>query len=258
MKASAKHTIRHALLRTLPLLPAGAIGGWFTGVYLYWDLYSAELRQMILDQLGSPLQFYLTAAIQYLVYTAVLGFFGWILAGKIGLDRPFRPEKTPMLRSLALGIGCGLLLTLDLPVFGRLIPGLADTYAQAPSAANFASSLLVGGVVEEVMLRLFCMSLIALLLGKLCRRGQDQPSLPTGVLVAANVVSALLFAAGHLPGTVSAFGALTPMLLLRCFLFNGLFGLAFGRLYRKFGIGYAMICHASVHATAKLIWLIFF
>ena len=35
--------------------------------------------------------------------------------------------------------------------------------------------------------------------------------------------------------------ALTSEILIRCFLFNGGLGLAFGHLYRKYGIGYAMI-----------------
>lgn len=66
----------------------------------------------------------------------------------------------------------------------------------------------------------------------------------------------LLFAEGHLPATITMFGALTPLVLLRCFLLNGGLGLAFGWLYRKYGIQYAMIGHAGTHIISKLIWLV--
>jgi membrane protease YdiL (CAAX protease family) len=55
---------------------------------------------------------------------------------------------------------------------------------------------------------------------------------PDGLIEAANIISALLFAAGHLPGT-AAMTTLTPLLLFRCFLFNGGLGLGFGYLYRS-------------------------
>jgi hypothetical protein len=47
------------------------------------------------------------------------------------------------------------------------------------------------------------------------------------------------------------------MLLFRCFLLNGGFGLFFGWLYRKHGIQYAMLAHAALHIVSKLIWTLF-
>ena len=82
------------------------------------------------------------------------------------------------------------------------------------SVPKVVAGLLVGGVIEEVMMRLFVMSLLALILSKLYCKGEMD--IPVWVLAAANVISALLFAAGHLPGTM-AMTELTPILLLRCF-----------------------------------------
>ncbi|MGB4004952.1 MAG: CPBP family glutamic-type intramembrane protease, partial [Halanaerobiales bacterium] len=65
------------------------------------------------------------------------------------------------------------------------------------------------------------------------------------------------FAAGHLPATVTIFGELTPLILFRCFLLNGAFGLFFGWLYYKYGIQYAMISHAMLHIVSKFIWSVF-
>ena len=72
----------------------------------------------------------------------------------------------------------------------------------------------------------------------------------------ANIISALLFAAGHLPTTYILMG-ISPMILLRCFLLNGTFGLFFGWLYRKYGLRYAMVAHAGCHVVSKLIWILF-
>ena len=43
---------------------------------------------------------------------------------------------------------------------------------------------------------------------------------------------------------------LTPMIVLRRMLLNGVFGLAFGWLYRKFGLRYAMIAHGGCHVVS--------
>ena len=73
-----------------------------------------------------------------------------------------------------------------------------------------------------------------------------------------SVLSALLFAAGHLPVTAQTFGGLTPLLIFRCFLMNGAAGLLFGRFYRKYGIQYAILAHMLFHLVSRTIWLIAF
>ena len=77
------------------------------------------------------------------------------------------------------------------------------------------------------------------------------------MIAAANVLAALVFAAGHLPATLMIFGQLTPLLLVRCFLLNGGFGILFGWLYRKYGIQYAILGHMMAHMVSKLIWFLF-
>jgi len=104
------------------------------------------------------------------------------------------------------------------------------------------------------MLRLFFMSLIALIIWKVFAGKRDREHIPAGVFIAANIIAALVFSAGHLPAIISIFGELTPLLLFRCFLLNGGFGLIFGWLYRRHGIVYAMMGHALFHIVSKLIW----
>ena len=45
--------------------------------------------------------------------------------------------------------------------------------------------------------------------------------------------------------------------LIIAVLLNGGFGLAFGWLYRRFGLRYAMIAHGGCHVVSKMIWLLF-
>ena len=76
------------------------------------------------------------------------------------------------------------------------------------------------------------------------------------VYVIAIILAAILFAAGHIPSTMTM-TALTLVILLRCFLFNGGLGLGFGYLYRKYGIWYAMIAHGFTHLIADILMIIF-
>ena len=104
------------------------------------------------------------------------------------------------------------------------------------------------------MLRLFFMSLITLIIFKLFYK--NTKNIPVKVYNIANIVSALLFAAGHLPST-SMMTPLTTVIIIRCFLFNGCIGLSFGYLYKKYGIGYAMISHGLVHLMSDILMIIF-
>ena len=233
----------------------GLIGGYFVGLYAL-DSYPVELQQQILDQgLTRPL-LGLVTAVQSAGYGLVLGALGILLSKKIGLWKDsFRFAKRPAAAAIVVSVIGGLVLILsDLLMFGKFEPILLDAYADKPSLSYVAATVTYGGVIEEVMLRLFLMSLIAFVLHKLLERGKDTPSV--AVLVAANVISALLFAAGHLPFTFMAIGS-SFMIILRCFLLNGGIGLMFGRLYRKHGIAYAMIAHAGCHIVSKLIWVLF-
>ena len=246
--------MKRALKFTLALLPIALVAGYFVTVYQLEMLDEAILAPAI-EQLGSIWVLVAITMVQAMGYAAVCGFFGCLLAGSMGLWRPIRFEKAPLLKTLGCSLVGGIIFSLDQWTFGRWIPQVGASYDAPITLNNWLGSVLYGGVVEEVMLRLFFMSLLAWLIWKMFFRQEE--TVPVKVLVAANVAAALLFAAGHLPGTLVLFGELTPMILLRCFLLNGSFGLLFGFLYRKFGIHYAMVSHAMFHVVSKLIWTFF-
>ena len=232
---------------------AGLVGGFFVGLYQL-DIYPEEIRQEIAAQGINPALLGIITAVQAAGYGLVLGAAGILLAKKIGLWKEERKlEKKPLILTAIVAILGGMLLILsDLLFFGNYSEVIRESYAVKPTVTYILAAVVYGGVIEEVMLRLFFMSLLAFLLQKLFRKGSGT----TGLLIAANVIAALLFAAVHLPATAMLMG-LTPMILFRCFLLNGGLGLAFGWLYRKFGLRYAMLAHAGCHIISKLIWILF-
>ena len=249
--------LKKPLIFTLILLPIAIVGSFLAVLMSLSSIDQAALNEAI-AQVGSRELVILISMIQPVLFALVCGFFGYIFSEKIGLMRPFRIEKKPLLITLIASLIGGAVFSLDAWTFAGWIPGLAESYEGTGSfdVITWTASVLYGGVIEEVMMRLFMMSLISLLGWKIFFRKKD--AVPTGVFIAANILAAVLFAAGHLPSTILTFGGLTPMLLIRCFLLNGAFGLLFGRLYRKYGIQYAMLSHMLFHIVSRTIWLIAF
>ena len=241
----------------------GLIGGFFTGIYLL-DSYPAEIRQQLLDELNASglgqipanLLLGVVTALQSSGYGLLLGAAGIFLAKEIGL---WKDETTisgkPLTVSLIASFVGGLALILpDLLFFGRCSDAIMASYATKPTIPYILATVTYGAVIEEVMLRLFMMSLIAYILHRVFGKKNKSPS--TKILILSNVVAALLFALGHLPATIILLGS-SPLILLRCILLNSGFGLLFGWLYRKYGLRYAMITHGGCHVVSKLIWLLF-
>ena len=245
---------RKPLLFALALVPIAVVGGYFSGVYSWAEL-TEDVKRQIQAQIGNDQSlYYLITALQTLIYALIFGFAGYILSEKTGLMKPMRFAEKPMAVTAGMTLLTGLVLCTDLFYFRNHIPQVAAMYQGKPSFAYWMASVLYGGVIEEIMLRLFLMSLIAFIAWKVFFRREADP--PAGVVIAANIIAALLFAASHLPSTLQMFGEITPMLLLRCFLLNGGAGLVFGYLYRKYGIQYSVLAHAGAHIVWKLIWII--
>lgn len=249
--------VKKALMFTLCLIPIAFIAGWFSTLYSMASIDEKTLETAI-NQVGSREMVILITALQIVVYAVVCGFFGYIIADKLGLIRPFRLAKKETLITLLVGAVGGLVLSADAFTFAKWIPELNGFYDASGSfdANTWITSILYGGIIEEVMMRLFVMSLFALIGWKLFFK--NEKTVPEKALIVSNIIAAALFAAGHLPSTYTMFGHLTPMLIFRSFLLNGVFGIVFGRLYRKYGIQYAMLAHMLGHIVSRTIWIIIF
>ena len=237
------------------VLGTGLIGGYCTGLYIP-EMYSQEMLMQLQEQGMTTEMLALSGAVQYgILYGAILGAIGLVISKKVGLWKEFRFDKNAVVPTAIITIIAALcLFPGDKLIFGSFSSWVNEVYKVSPGLPKIIAGLLAGGVIEEVMMRLFFMSLLVLIISKLFCKNEKEISVR--VLAAANIISALLFAAGHLPGTM-AMTTLTPVLLFRCFLFNGGLGLCFGYLYRKYGIGYAMIAHGFAHLISDLLMIMF-
>ena len=240
----------------------GIVGGFFVGIYLL-DSYPADIQEQLiaeqnaagLGDIPTDLLLGLITALQSAGYGLILGAIGIAIAKKIGLwnDERALTLKPLFLTILISIIGGALMIYADILFFGKYSDVIMNSYAVKPTIPYIIATVTYGAVIEEVMLRLFLMSLVALILHKLL----DKQATPTTkVLVISNIICALLFAAGHLPATFATIGS-SPLIIARCFLLNGGLGLTFGWLYRKYGLRYSMLAHGGCHVISKLIWILF-
>jgi hypothetical protein len=138
-----------------------------------------------------------------------------------------------------VGIGGGLLTNLiELGVFYPRLPAEFKKMGAGIKLWKRALTPLYGGIVEEILLRLFVMSGLIWLLS---RFNNGSPS--DAAVWFAIVLAALLFGIGHLPATVSI-TPLTPLIVSRALLLNGILGVAAGYLFWRYGLESAMIAHA--------------
>ncbi len=247
---------RNPLIFVLVLLPIALIGGFFTSLYLTETYDPAALSEMLTQAGITDINIlHIVTAVQTAGQMLVMGFFGYILAERIGLLKSFKISKSGLLPTIVLTvIGSIIFTALEYGVFANLIPEVAATYEAKPTIAYMISCLTYGGVLEEIMMRWFLLSLLSFIIWKLFFRKEQ--SVPKGVLIGVNIVVALLFAAGHLPTTAMTMG-ITPLILVRCFSLNSLAGLICGHLYMKHGIQYAMLSHMGFHILWKIFWILF-
>jgi membrane protease YdiL (CAAX protease family) len=138
--------------------------------------------------------------------------------------------------------------------------GVTINVAQAsinpPAWQGFLASFY-GGINEEIMLRLFLMTLIVWVFYKIKKTKDGKPTKISMWL--AIILAAVIFGAGHLPALMSI-TTITPLLIIRTIALNALGGIIFGWLYWKKGLESAMISHFSadivLHVIVPLLVLI--
>lgn len=193
----------------------------------------------------------LVQVVQVLVLVAAATALGLWLGPRVGLGAPLladllRGERTASRRlrallapSAGLGLAVGLVVVaLDLLVFTPALPAAAGAAQTQPPAWQGLLASLYGGVTEELLLRLGVMTLLVWLGVRVTRARVPGPA----VMWAAITLTALLFGLGHLPATAAVW-PLTPLVVVRALVLNGLGGLVFGWLYWRRGLLAAMVAH---------------
>lgn len=200
-------------------------------------------------------------------FVAAATYVGLVLAPRVGLTvlpgtDAVRSAPREHARRYGLAAGLGALaavviVALDAGVFAPLVResvlespvGVTDAGVPARLLAG-----LYGGVTEELLLRL---GFLTLLLWAGWRTWQlvggtdaDEPSPAAawGTILAA----AVLFGLAHLPATSAAFD-LTPAVVSRALVLNGLGGVVFGWLYWRRDLVAAMAAHYAADVVLLVV-----
>ncbi|MCE5214283.1 MAG: CPBP family intramembrane metalloprotease [Methanobacterium sp.] len=226
--------------------------------------YSITLQGGLPQNLPIPLYLLLTIqAIENMILFAVAIFLGLKLADKVGLKLPVlqgwlegREVKGYLKSILGLAVGLGLLagiLIIGLDYIFSLA-GLTLIIASAsqayPPAWQGLLASFYGGINEEVLLRLFLMSLLVWIFYKIKKTADGKPT-NTSVWFAI-FLAAIIFGLGHLPALTLTI-TLTPVIIIRVILLNSIGGIIFGWLYWKKGLESAMISHFSADIVLHVI-----
>ncbi len=240
------------------LLVAGLVGVLAVLPFVLDLLGSSAFGQTPAPAMPVPLLVALTL-LQNGVLLAVVILIGMILSARVGLRMPLifawasagrRPNlKTIALPGILVGAATGAaMVSLEALFFLRHLPKTLVPLFEIPLWKRLLAGVLYGGITEELLMRLFLVSLVAWLLGKLLRTQEGTPT-PVAFWTAI-VFVAILFGLGHLPIT-AAITPLTPLLIARALLLNGVAGVAFGFLYWRYGLEAAMLGHMSVHLVLQ-------
>ncbi|MCL2739688.1 MAG: CPBP family intramembrane metalloprotease [Oscillospiraceae bacterium] len=201
-----------------------------------------------MEEFGALLIYALTGA-QNAILFGIVTFIGLWIAPKAGFKLPvlegenrWESFKKILIPSIIWGITAALLIIgLDLPFSGITAEMLLDTN-YAPAWAGLLASFY-GGIAEEVLMRLFIMSLLVWIILAISRkRGASEP--PAWSVWAAIGIAAILFGLGHLPFTASMV-EIDWLVIARAVLLNGVGGIIFGWLFWKRGLVAAIIAHFS-------------
>lgn len=233
---------------------------------LFWILFGAtafsalaivpmalELMDSMLAQTPPPpIPLPLLILIGALQNLALIGLFvgvGLKFAGKLGLGPKLiesrlrgsvnRREVWSSIRvGVLVGLGVGAVLLPALLALASRFPTLPFASAARIALWKRFLTCFYGGIYEEILARLFLLSLVAWLLNRSWRGTQ----LSSTAFWIANVVVAVLFGLGHLP-SASLVMPITPLVIAAALLLNGVAALAFGWLYRHYNLEAAIVAH---------------
>ncbi len=237
--------------------------------------YALEMQSATLAQKPTPMGLPLLIALQIVQNTvmfAVAIILGLLAANRAGLGLPIIEAglkgeeirgkvKAIILPSVIVGLaGSVVIVLIDVYGFSPLLMNELGDKAKAlnlqaaqPAAWKGLLASFYGGLNEEILLRLFVMSGLAWLGKFISRTPEGLPT--TAVFWIANILAAVLFGLGHLPATAGLV-PLTPIVITRAVVLNGLVGVGAGYLYKRYGLESAMLCHFSADIVLHVVLVV--
>jgi Type II CAAX prenyl endopeptidase Rce1-like len=191
----------------------------------------------------------LFAVLQNAVIFGVAIWLGLLAAHHIGLGAPYLeavltganiPQLTGLLAALVIGVIAGaILLIADLFFVPYWPQKLRDTALHTTFLENLLASFY-GGIVEELLMRLFGFSALVWLLSSVWHTAAGGPTVV--VLWITNIIMTILFGIGHLPAL--KLGNMPRLMVVRSPVLNAPVGLVCGWLFWTYGIEAAIIAHS--------------
>ena len=205
-----------------------------------------------------PLPLPVLAVIQSTINFSIATGLGLLAAGRLGLGAPVLeawlygeapPQRPPFfLASVIAGAILGIVAVLVIvSPLGSGLRHLAPVPENALPLWKRLLACLYGGLGEEVLMRLFLLSVVLWVLVKIFRAANEQL-----LFWVANALVALVFGAGHLP-FAATLTTLTPALITAIISINALVALGFGYLYWKRGLEAAIIAHFTADIILHVI-----
>lgn len=234
--------------------------------------YSLALQADKLKSIKLPLPLAVLLPLQWAANTVLLGgiaALGLLIAPRIGLGLPFveswlagKPDWAHLRRFVVPAAITGAVLSCAILAMDRWYfeprlrvemsrLGIQTPHLQAPAWTGFLASFY-GGTTEEILMRLFFLSLLAWLGARVWRTAEGRPTL--AVLWMANILAAILFGLGHLPATVAIGLPMDPLVIGRAVVLNGIGGVAFGWFYWTYGLEAAILSHFSADIVLHVVW----
>lgn len=201
----------------------------------------------------------LLQGLQYSVLLAISILIGIGCAHRVGLHSHlidhwvFHTTKSLSFAvEMKWSLGVGAATTIIVLLLDRLMqPALPEALQAANNTErswlNLLTAMSYGGITEEILMRWGLMSLLVWIAWKGLKQGVTMPS--QGIYQGAIVLAALVFGLLHLPAT-AALVPLTPLVIIRAILLNGIAGIAFGWLFWQYSLEAAMLAHVSFHAVS--------
>jgi hypothetical protein len=222
--------------------------------------YSLTLQRDVLHAGSLPLPLPVIAILELVIQSAILFLVvmaGLRMAEDLGLGAPVlsdwlagKPWKQDnsldLLFTVLIGLAvCAMVAFLDAMIFLPLMKATGPSLPKivTPPMWEGLLSSLYGGLTEEILLRLFIMTLFAWLISKLLLNQEGPPS--SWIMWTANLGSSLLYSLVLIPGTLALGFHFNEIYLTRVLLLNTLPGIIFGWLYWKRGIESAIVAHLS-------------
>ena len=198
-----------------------------------------------------PLPLPVLALIQATINFSIAAGLGLFFARRVRMGVPVleswlyrQPVTVPrnlVLISCATGFIVGAItLTLIRSPLGAALTAMPVASEGAMPLWKRFLACFYGGLCEEILTRLFLLSLVFWLL-RLVARARSAEAVAFWF---ANILVAIAFGAGHLP-LAARIAPLTPQLVTAVIALNALAALPFGYLYKSRGLEAAMLAHFS-------------